>query len=246
MSTNDWFHDFFSGAAVDFWVDVAPSPDDDVTFLQSVFGSANGQKILDLACGAGRHTIPLARAGYAMTGVDRSPEFLERARAAASMCGAAIDWQERDMRDLPWPDAFDGVLCFGNSFGYLGRAGTADCVSAIASAMKGGAAFVLDMGSVAESLFPALQQRRWMEVNDILFLSSSSYHVLESRLDVEYTFVRGSLREKKTAHTWIFTVAELREMLETRGLEVEGAYASPQREPFAFGAPRLLLVARKR
>ena len=237
--SSEWFHDFFTGIAVDFWVAVAPSPDDDVTFLRSVFGG--GDEILDVACGAGRHTVPLARAGYRMTGVDVSPSFLAHARKA----DVAVDWQQRDMRDLPWRDRFDGALCFGNSFGYVGRKGTRDSVAAVARALKRGAAFVLETGATAESLLPSLQQRRWIEANDILFLSSSRYDAGEGRLDVEYTFVRGATRETKVAQTSIFTVAELREMFEGYGLAIEATYASPQLDPFTLGAPRLIVVARK-
>ena len=105
---------------------------------------------------------------------------------------------------------------------------------------------MLETGAAAESLLPSLQQRRWMEVKDILFLSASSYDIVESRLDVEYIFVRGATRETKTARTSIFTVAELGEMFDRCGLDIEGLYSSPRREPFTLGAPRLIVVTRKR
>lgn len=238
---NNWYQDFFNGLAVDFWMAAAPPPDDDIAFLRSVFGDGNA--ILDVACGAGRHAIPLARAGYRVTGVDISADFLERAKRASDV---EIEWQQRDMRDLPWKGRFDGALCFGNSFGYLGRAGTHASIAAIAGAMKPGARFVIDTGSIAESILPSLQQRRWIAIGDILFLSSATYDVNESRLDVEYTFVRGDVRETKTAHTSIFTTGELRDMLEASGLEVESMLASPKGEPFRLGSPRLIVIARRR
>lgn len=237
---NEWFRTFFEGAAVDFWVAIAPPPDDDIAFLQSLF---TGREILDLACGAGRHAIALARTGYAVTGVDISPEFLAKARAASH--GLDVAWCERDMRDLPWRERFDGVLCFGNSFGYLGRAGTRATVAAIAKAMKPGARFVLESGAAAESLLPHLQERRWIEAGDILFLSAATYDVAESRLDVDYTFVRGGVRETKRAQTSVFTAAELRDMFAAEGLEVEAMFASTAREPFRLGSPRLILVAKR-
>ena len=236
---NEWFRDFFDGLAVDFWMAVAPRAGEDIAFLQTIFG--DGGEILDVACGAGRHTLPLARAGYRMTGVDLSPAFLDRARQSAP----EIEWQQRDMRDLPWRDRFDGALCFGNSFGYLGRDGSRDSIAAIARTLKHGAPFVLETGASAESLLPSLHQRRWMDAGDILFLSSSSYDAAQSRLDVEYTFIRGERRERKIASTSIFTVAEMREMFERAGFVVEGLYASTQRDPFTLGAPRMILVARK-
>src|SRR4051812_37647213 len=168
----------------------APPPDEDITFLRSVF--ADGGDILDVACGAGRHAIPLARAGYRVAGVDISADFLDRAKCASDV---SIEWHQRDMLDLPWKERFDGALCFGNSFGYAGREGTRASIASIAGAMKPGARFVVETGSVAESILPSLQQRRWMTVGEILFLSSATYDVSDSTLNVEYTFIRGSSRE---------------------------------------------------
>ena len=115
----------------------------------------------------------------------------------------------------------------------------------LAAALKPGAAFILETGAAAESLLPSLQTRRWMEVGDILFFSSATYDASASRLDVDYSFVRGSVRESATAHTWIYTVAELRELFASAGLIVEQLCSSPAGDPFRLGDPRLLLVARK-
>jgi len=47
---NDWYQDFFSGTAVDFWMAAASPPDEDIAFLRSVF--TDGNEILDVACGS--------------------------------------------------------------------------------------------------------------------------------------------------------------------------------------------------
>jgi len=57
--------------------------------------------------------------------------------------------------------------------------------------------------------------------------------------------VRGSVRESAKAHTWIYTVAELRELFASVGLVVEQLCSSGSEDPFRLGDPRLLLVARK-
>jgi SAM-dependent methyltransferase len=242
MSTNEWFEDFFYGLAVDFWVAVAPSADADLPFLEKAFGAPGGA-ILDVACGAGRHSIALARRGYDVTGVDLSTTCLDEALRRSE--GLPIEWHHGDMRELPWREHFDGALCFGNSFGYCDRDGTRAFVRTLAASLKPGAAFVLETGATAESLLPSLQARRWMEVGDILFFSSATYDASASRLDVDYSFVRDSARESATAHTWIYTVAELRELFASAGLIVEQLCSSAAGDPFRLGDPRLLLVARK-
>lgn len=245
MSSNEWFQDFFQGVAVDFWTAVAPPGYADVAFLESIFGAPAQRDILDIACGAGRHSIPLARRGYHVTGLDLSSTFLDEAQRRAIAENVSITWQRGDMRAIPFRDRFDGALCFGNSFGYCDRDGTRAFVRSLSDSLKPGAAFVLETGASAESLLPSLQTRRWMEVGDILFFSSASYDAARSRLDIEYNFFREGVRETRMAQTWIYTVAEITELFASAGLIVEQLYSSTASDPFRLGDPKLLLVARK-
>ncbi len=183
--------------------------------------------------------------GYAVTGIDLSTTCLAEAKRRANAEAVSVEWHRGDMRELPWRDRFDGALCFGNSFGYCDRDGTRAFLRTLSASMKPGAAFVLESGAIAESILPTLQTRRWMEVGDIFFFSSAAYDTSASRLDVEYSFVRGSVRETRTAHTWIFTLAELRELFAGAGLIVEQLSSTPAGDPFRLGDRRLLLVARK-
>src|SRR5262245_28969077 len=59
-----------------------------------------GGAVLDLACGTGRFTIPLARSGLEVVGGDLSPSMLERARAKAAAASVGIDFVEMDMREF--------------------------------------------------------------------------------------------------------------------------------------------------
>ena len=79
----------------------------------------SGGSALDLACGPGRIAIPLARSGFAVTGVDRTGHLLEKARHAAKDAGVAIEWVQCDMRDFVRPDRYDLVLSMFTSFGYF-------------------------------------------------------------------------------------------------------------------------------
>jgi SAM-dependent methyltransferase len=216
---SDWTTTFFNGLAVEFWVNVAPPPSDaEIEFLRSVFG--DGRELLDVACGAGRYTIPLAQAGYAMTGVDLSDDFL----AVAKQRGPDIAWERRDIRDLPWEKRFDGALCFGNSFGYFPAEETRAFLGGIARALKPGAAFVLEAPATAESLLPNLPRERTMQVGDIAFHSTNQYDAERRRLDIVYSFTKGGVRETKNATTWVFTKAEVTQMLADAGLVVEDVH----------------------
>ena len=77
-----------------------------------------GKKLLDVACGTGNTTIPAARAGANVTGLDIAPNLLEQARARAAKAGLTIQFDEGDAENLPYPDAlFDVVISmFGAMF----------------------------------------------------------------------------------------------------------------------------------
>jgi hypothetical protein len=75
---------------------------------------------------------------------------------------------------------------------------------AVARALRPGARFVLETGIVAESLLPKLQEYFWMPVGAILFLAARRYNALESRLDIEYTFVQHGVRDTRPASSRIY------------------------------------------
>jgi 2-polyprenyl-3-methyl-5-hydroxy-6-metoxy-1,4-benzoquinol methylase len=81
--SSSWFED------ENFWESTYPlmftaerfaSAEAEVAELAKLTGSPFG-RVLDLGCGPGRHSIPLARLGARVTAVDRSPFLLEKARA---------------------------------------------------------------------------------------------------------------------------------------------------------------------
>ncbi|HWF48237.1 MAG TPA: class I SAM-dependent methyltransferase [Bryobacteraceae bacterium] len=77
-----------------------------------------GTRVLDVACGTGNVSLPAARAGATVTGVDIAPNLLDQARKRAFSENLSIRFDEGDAEDLPYPEAeFDIVLTmFGAMF----------------------------------------------------------------------------------------------------------------------------------
>jgi SAM-dependent methyltransferase len=74
-------------------------------------GIEAGMDVLDVACGTGNATIPAARLGARVTGLDFQPELLAVARERASDADVEVEWVEGDAQDLPYEDArFDRVI----------------------------------------------------------------------------------------------------------------------------------------
>ena len=93
----------------------------EVPFLIRALGLRPGQRVLDVGCGPGRHSVALAQAGMAVTGVDVSSKFLQIAAEAARAAGVGASFFEMDARRMPFENEFDAVIsiCQGG-FGLMG------------------------------------------------------------------------------------------------------------------------------
>ena len=75
--------------------------------------------LVDVACGPGEFACAMAKRGYAVTGVDQSPEMLALARTTAERLGVAVTFLEQDMRELSLTGTVDMVTCLFDSLNYL-------------------------------------------------------------------------------------------------------------------------------
>ena len=110
-----------------------------------------GAELLDCPCGFGRHAIPLAEAGYLVTGLDRSESQL--AEAERRRDGA--EWPQfvrGDYRELPFGDAsFDAVLTLFSSLGYLERDGDVGVLRELRRVLRPGRTLVVETAHATHS-----------------------------------------------------------------------------------------------
>ncbi|TFF68161.1 class I SAM-dependent methyltransferase [Candidatus Thorarchaeota archaeon] len=93
----------------------------EIPFIVEAVGGVRGKRILDLACGTGRHGIALSGLGADVVGVDSSEEMVSRARQMAEEDDAAVEFMMADMADIKdtVSGLFDMVICLGNSLALL-------------------------------------------------------------------------------------------------------------------------------
>ena len=121
---------------------------EEVDMLLQASGLERNDAVLDVCCGQGRHSLELARRGFAhVTGLDRSQYLVRLARRRAKKMGLPVRFREGDARKLGVGESvFDAVVVMGNSFGYFDQeADDFAVLSAIKRALKSRGKLVLDL-----------------------------------------------------------------------------------------------------
>ncbi|TPE45491.1 class I SAM-dependent methyltransferase [Pontibacter mangrovi] len=99
-------------------------------------------KILDLACGKGRHALYLNQQGYDVTGIDLSEKSIQHARQFEN---ERLHFVRHDMREEFQPEAFDFILNLFTSFGYFeSETENAVALCATAQSLRHGGKLVID------------------------------------------------------------------------------------------------------
>jgi ubiquinone/menaquinone biosynthesis C-methylase UbiE len=94
----------------------------EIRFLNWVFqelADVEVREILDVACGTGRHAIPLSKKGYTVTGSDISQAMLAVLEEKVRRANIEIPVIKCDMKDIEFREEFDAIICMYTSFNYL-------------------------------------------------------------------------------------------------------------------------------
>ncbi|WP_033956974.1 class I SAM-dependent methyltransferase [Psychroserpens jangbogonensis] len=117
----------------------------DLDFYKRWLPKNKNARILELCCGTGRLTIPIAKDGYDISGVDNMPSMLEQAKTKASEGGLDVEFIEADIRTLNLPEKFDLIFIPFNSIHHLYKNDDLfKAFKAVNNHLKDGGLFLLD------------------------------------------------------------------------------------------------------
>ena len=208
-------------------------------------GGSPFRRVLDLCCGPGRHSIPLARLGARVTAVDRSPFLLEKARSRAELEKLAIEWVQEDMRSFVRPDAFDLAINLFTSFGYFGDEENLTVLQNVFRSLAPGGFFIIDIlgkeiiahgfaSSAVEERPDGSTLVQTREIIDDWYRIRSHWFLIRDQKVAEVTF-----------DTALYSGRELADLLKKAGFASVKLYGSLQGISYDLRAQRLVAVARK-
>lgn len=240
---------------------VAAADDPDAAWYLG-FAARAGGPVLDLGCGAGRFLVPLAAAGYAVTGVDTSVAMLAQAAIASAHVAARVTLLRDDFRTLATlGDARFGLaFCAQNTFLHLPDVAAQEAtLRAIAARLRPGGLLLLDLIHPAPELLAAyygvLTHEAAFETaagDRVDRFVSAMYYAATQTVEATWFYDiaaadDGALRRVAVPFTMrLIGRYEIELLLHAAGFAVEAIYGDTDLTPLTDSAERMLVVAVRR
>ncbi|MEO7095484.1 MAG: methyltransferase domain-containing protein, partial [Polyangiales bacterium] len=244
-----WYEDLFND---DFQRTMPRQPatflDREVGFIEDSLGCEKGATILDLGCGPGEQAVRLAKRGYEVIGIDLSLAMLARAADEATELQQRINFVQGDMRDLTFEDAFDGVYCWGTTFGYFDEQKNIEVIQKVHKALRRGGRLLLDVVN-RDYIIGRSPSMAWFEGEGCVCMDEMMVNGITSRLQVKRTMMMEDGRQREIDYSIrLYALHELGKMLHDSGFRVAEASGDTSTPGVYFGAesPRILILAEKR
>lgn len=222
----------------------------EVRFIIDKLGIQRGARVLDLCCGAGRHTVELAAKGYDMVGVDLSMFLLKRALDTATKKKLSIKFVHGDMRKLTFRSIFDAVFNVQTSFGYFDDLTNFKVLQSIYASLKPGGIFLIETVN-RDFIMDDMPLRLFWMGDGCKVLEESNVESLSGVLKVKRSIVLDDNSKppyEQTMSIRLYSTTEMRQLLSRAGfnvLELVGDFSLPDPRHFGAYSPHNIFIAEK-
>lgn len=226
--------------------------DHEIPFFLEQARRAQGP-VLEVGCGTGRITVPLAQAGVNVTGLDVMPSMLRRAARRAHDCQVAVDWIEQDCRDIRTAQRFALIFSAHNSMGHLHDLDSVVAfLTSARRALASDGTLILEVSNrdVAELSCPSGASRHIKSFQDAVgrcveVWSTPSYDAATQIVRFHLDYRRdGTVAHSNQVSMRCFFPEELLAVCRLAGLEVVRRYGDYNASLFVSTSPKQILLCR--
>ncbi len=222
-----------------------------VDFIINALGLQGGERILDLACGFGRHSLEFSRRGYKVVGIDITRDYIEDAKMEAKRNRLSAEFFCSDIRDIAFENEFDIVLNLADgAIGYLENdSENLKIFDAVAKALKVGGRHLMDVvnADYADTHFPC---QLWDAGEKGLTLSKFEWDkesriMMYGQMDILYEIPLYKPAFEKGCPTRLYNLPELENIMGKRRMHVLHTYSDYYGAPVSSNSIQLMVVSEK-
>jgi len=237
---------FFNSLYKEVWRKLVPEglTAAETDFIEDVGALQPKAAVLDLMCGYGRHTLELARRGYAVMAIDNLPDYIQEIKEQST--GLAVETQLSSLTVMQLTGIYDAVICMGNSFSFFNREEAQQILHKIAAHLRKGGCFIINTWMLGEIAIRHFKEKEWFYAGEYKYLHDGRYLFNPSRIESEHTIITpDGVTETYQGVDYIFTLAELGELLQSAGMAIGGVYSTPRKKVFKLGDTKAYITAYK-
>ncbi|MEM6726771.1 MAG: class I SAM-dependent methyltransferase [Bacteroidota bacterium] len=205
----------------------------------------SGGKVLDLACGHGRHSIELTKRGYQLEGIDINTGFLEIARQEAKAQQLHIPFIEGDLLKHAYPPAFDLAILLFNTLGFFNSEDAQQVFHQIDRALKPGGKAIIDTKN-RDHLIQEIQPYAVHEVGNDLMIDRLRFDPITGTTTNNRTYIKAGIRYDTPFTMYAYNYADLKRFASKTNLTITQVLGGWKGEPFDSASRRIMLVLEKR
>ena len=216
--------------------------------ILSLLKAQPGAQVLDLACGLGWLTTPMALRGFQVTGYDLSDAMLTRAQESVEQVGAQIEWVRGDMRSLPesWTATYDFVTLTLSEFGcFQDEADNQRVLAEVARVLKSGGRFLLDIVVNRDELILNGDRNNSFDGGGFLIADKGSLDLLSGIYTRAFQWYQQGRRHETTWQIRAFTPPEVKRMLEQAGFQESAGYRNYAGDSLTRDSAGMVFLAEK-
>lgn len=218
----------------------------EVGFIIKACGLKKGDALLDIACGQGRHSVELAKKGINVLGVDITESYLKDAKALAKKNKVEVYFEQADMREIKYKEAFDCAIIMFTSFGYFSKKDNLKVLKNAYTVLKKGGRFLIDV--LDEDYFKEnFTPQSWEPLDDNQFLiQEHDYNPKTNVCTTQWTRVGYKFKPlTRSFELQMYNEKTLTKLLKEAGFKVKKRYYSLALPADLKKKNRLVLLAQK-
>jgi len=247
-STDNINNSFFNSVYKDVWKKLIPNglTEAEVDFIMETAGLQPGDKVLDIMCGYGRHSIELGKRGIDVTSIDNLNEYIEEIKANAHEQNLPVRGIKAGILEVELKENYDAIICMGNSFSFFNKEETSQILKKLSLSLKPGGILIINSWMIAEIALKHFKEKDWFQVEEYKYLLDYKFHFQPNRIESEQTIVSadGTVEVLKGID-YIFSLDELESMFQDAGLCTKELYSTPRKRRFVLGDGRIYIVVER-
>lgn len=244
-----WYDKFYTDFYLSYFHEEStPEIKKEVNFIRSVFKLPKTAKILDLACGPGRHSIELAKQGFNIIGLDFNTHFLNIAKKKARKESLDVEFVLGDMRKLSYWNEFNAVVCMYTSFGYFSKKDNSKVLENISKSLTKNGLLLLDLPN-KDWVVNKLPKKTWQKFKDEYLLEERSFDKKKGTFKNEITVISSNCKINKTyTDVHLYDQKEIEKELKKHNMVVSKIFGNYDTKAIFNSKkfPRMIILAEKR